>query len=152
VTSKSKRIGDNAEKGVASYLAATGWPDAEWRRGRGIHDAGDIAGTPRICWQVKGGAYAHAAKDSDVATWVADVERQRIKARAEIGIVAIARKGYGPARASFWWAIMTLPQFLPLVSLPTDYEHPPIQVRLYLRDVVSLLRRAGYGLPLDAAA
>lgn len=152
MTTKSKRIGNDAEKAVASYLAANGWPEAEWRRGRGIHDAGDIAGTPKVCWQVKGGAYAHAGQDADVAQWLADVEEQRERAHADIGVVVLARKGYGAPRAGYWWAIITLPQFLPLVSLPHGFDHPCIPLRLQLRDMVSCLRGAGYGLPLQNVA
>ena len=55
MVNKPKQIGTRAETAVARYLAANGFPHAERRTLRGREDAGDITGTPGVCWEVKGG-------------------------------------------------------------------------------------------------
>src|SRR5690606_27104000 len=63
--SRSKDIGTRAETAVVRYLRANGFEHAERRALRGRQDAGDITGTPGICWEVK--ARKRPISDTDVA-------------------------------------------------------------------------------------
>jgi hypothetical protein len=148
---KPKRIGRDAENAVVDYLRAHGWPEVERRAQRGVKDAGDITGTPGLCIEVKGGDAAKNASDLLVADWLEETEKERVNARADIGVLVLQRRGVGPANAGRWWAVMTLPTLLSLTVLPRDYLHPAIPLRMLLSDAVHLLRAAGYGHPFDAA-
>lgn len=172
MTRRPRDIGTDAERGVARWLQANGWPNAERRALRGNQDAGDITGTPGICWSVKGGATAKRAGDATVARWLAELDRQRGNARADLGVLVMQRTGYSPARAGQWWAVTRLwtITYLQLVSdrdergMPgytggavlyavaaTDPATPWMlaPARMQLADLAQLLRAAGYGTPLD---
>jgi hypothetical protein len=148
---KPKAIGTAAETAVSRYLQAHGFPHAERRALRGIQDAGDITGCQGICVEVKGGDAAKNASDLLVADWLEETEKERVNARADVGVLVLQRRGVGPANAGRWWAVMTLPTLLSLTVLPRDYLHPAIPLRMLLSDAVHLLRAAGYGHPFDAA-
>ena len=146
---KSRAIGTDAERAVVRYLQATGWPAAERRALRGRQDAGDITGTPGICWEVK--ARKRPISDTDVAAWLAETETEAAAADAEIGVLVVRRPGVGEGNAGRWWAYMRLGTAAILhVALvnpaPETRNGPP--VRMLLGDAVRLLRTAGYGEPL----
>lgn len=158
---KSKGIGTEAETGVARYLAANGWPSAERRTQKGTYDQGDITGTPGICWEVKGGEAARKAGDAQIAAWLIETETERLNARADLGVLVVARPGYGPKRAGCWWAVMrldTLAELTRTAAVRDLYDGQidaapyvvatPAAVRLLLADAVLLVRAAGYGDPL----
>lgn len=148
---RPKDIGTDAERPVARFLAVNGWAEAERRALRGTSDAGDITGTPGVCWEVKGGAQARNASDRDIADWMAETEAERVNARADIGVLVVQRRGVGPANAGRWWAVLRLGQVVGAL-------HPHIQVstceccttpvRMLLADAVRMVRAAGYGDPL----
>lgn len=147
--SRSKDIGTRAETAVTRYLQASGFPHAERRALRGRQDAGDITGTPGICWEVK--ARKRPISDTDVAAWLAETETEAAAADAEIGVLVVRRPGVGEAHAGRWWAYMRLGTAAILhVALvnpaPETWTGPP--VRMLLGDAVRLLRAAGYGEPL----
>lgn len=142
---KPKRIGTAAETAVARYLQAHGFPHAERRALRGIQDAGDITGIPGICVEVKGGEAAKAASDLLVADWLEETEKERVNARADIGVLVLQRRGVGPANAGRWWAVISL-DFISMLT--HGYDGSGIPVRMLLADAVRLLRTAGYGDPL----
>src|SRR5690606_15879618 len=104
--SRSKDIGTRAETAVAKYLRANGFEHAERRALRGAADAGDITGTPGICWEVK--ARKRPISDTDVAAWLAETETEAAAADAEIGVLVVRRPGVGEAHAGRWWAYMRL--------------------------------------------
>jgi hypothetical protein len=149
---KPKAIGTAAETAVARYLQAHGFPHAERRALRGIEDAGDITGCPGVCVEVKGGDAAKNASDLLVSDWLAETEKERLNARADVGVLVLQRRGVGPANAGRWWAVMPVGTVavlrLTLVNpAPETWAGPP--VRMHLADAVRLLRAAGYGDPLD---
>lgn len=154
---KPKAIGTAAETAVTRYLTANGFPHAERRALRGVQDAGDITGIPGLCIEVKGGDAARNASDAQIETWLADTDRERLAAGADIGILILQRRGVGPASAGRWWAILPLCDVLEAAVTAVDgqgvwrtYDTP---VRMLLADAVQLLRAAGYGQPLlDEAA
>jgi hypothetical protein len=147
---KPKAIGTRAETAVARYLQANGFPHAERRALRGRQDAGDITGTPGVCWEVKGGELARNASDTLVAEWLKDTERERIAADEQTGVLVLQRRQVGPANAGRWWAVLTVDAIRHLVGDPfynTDHFGQP--VRMLLADAVTLLRAAGYGEALE---
>lgn len=151
--SRSKQIGTDAEGAVVDFLKKNGWPYAERRILSGIHDKGDVTGTPGICWEVKGGAAAEGASDGQVAAWLVETERERVNAKASVGILVMKRKGIGRPRAGEWWAVLDGGVFADLIYSRNDggeqFEPIGIPVRAHLAGVVELLREAGYGSPRD---
>jgi hypothetical protein len=151
---RPKAIGTAAETAVVRYLQANGFPHAERRALRGTADAGDIAGTIGICWSVKGGAAAETASDAVIDTWLDELERQRVHAHANVGVLVCKRRAVGPGNAGAWPAYLDAHALTTLIDPHGDAPHaeaPAPTVRLRLADVVALLRWAGYGAPLPAA-
>lgn len=138
---RPRDIGTAAETAVVRYLRAHGWPEAERRQLRGNLDAGDITGTPGICWEIKGGNAAKTASDGLVTQWLADTERERINAGARLGILVMQRAGYGPDRCYMWWAVIplhVLVDMLPGEFFPDFYPEWP--VRMHLGNLVQLMK------------
>jgi hypothetical protein len=142
---RSKDIGTDAERAVVRYLAAHGFVHAERRALRGTKDAGDITGTPGICWEVKGGAAAKNASDLLVTDWLAETEVERHHARADLGVLILQRRAVGPANAGRWWAVLHLGH---IATLTHGSDGSGIPVRMLLADAVRVLRAAGYGDPI----
>lgn len=147
MTRRPKDIGTATATAAIRYLRTDGFPHAELRNQAGEHDKGDIVGMVGICVEVKGGNAAETASDAQIRAWLTETERERINARADVGILITKRKGYGATRAGLWWAHMTLHTALDLAGanypLPDDIALIP--VRMLLCDAVHMLRRAGYG-------
>ena len=144
-------IGRAAENAVVAYLVDNGWSSAERRRLRGRNDAGDITGTPGVCWEVKGGAAAKLASDGQVEEWLDEAEKERVAAGADVGVLVLQRKGIGTANTGRWWAI--LPGFSYEMLTGARDDHAPGMwsfgdrgpLRMHLSQVCALLRYAGYG-------
>ncbi|GAA3890396.1 hypothetical protein GCM10022243_64120 [Saccharothrix violaceirubra] len=147
----NRRRGAEAERRLAAWLRAHGWPHAEravrtgYRSaGRLVVDPGDIVGTPLLVWQVKDQAREFAE------AWLDETEQQRLgepgSVPADLGLLVVRRRGAAdPGR---WWVWLPAAQ---LVALVADAPAPPLSrpVRLELVDLVLLLRAAGYGEPVD---
>jgi len=150
---RPRDIGTAAETAVVRFLAANGFPHAERRSLRGALDAGDITGTPGVCWEVKGGEAARTASDLLIVKWLGELAAEIVNAAAAVGVLVVQRAGVGPANAGRWWAYMPAWQLAELVS--GDWVKPyrrgqrEFPVRLLLADAVSLLRAAGYGNPKE---
>ena len=154
---RPKDIGTDAERAVVRYLQANGWPGAERRALRGQSDAGDITGTPGVAWEVK--SRTRPVSDAQITEWLHETELERREARADIGVLVIRRPGVGPANAACWWTVMPLGRVVWLGTLALNRDvwereiswsaHEDGQARLLLIDAVRLLRRAGYGDPLE---
>ncbi|MEO3929261.1 hypothetical protein ABGB07_36230 [Micromonosporaceae bacterium B7E4] len=144
---RPRDIGTAAETAVVRYLHTAGFPHAERRTLRGNLDAGDITGTPGICWEVKGGQAARTASDLDVTRWMAELATEVRNARATVGLLVVQRAGVGSANAGRWWAYMPAFQLADLIEKPmtVEAERHAFPVRMLLADAVSLLRAAGYG-------
>lgn len=143
---RPRDIGTKAETAVVRYLTANGFPHAERRSLRGQLDAGDITGTPGICWSVKGGDQARNASDLDIERWLGELATQMHHANADIRVLVMQRKAVGEANAHRWWAVMPAFQLADLASEPQMSAEPlNFPVRMLLADAVTLLRAAGYG-------
>lgn len=145
---RPRDIGTAAESAVVRAIRPRGFPSAERRALRGTQDAGDITGTPGVCWSVKGGAAARSASDGQVSLWLRDLDEQIDNAGANVGVLVIQRAGVGEANAWRWWAIMRGHHFAVLCA--PRYENPhSFPVRMLLGDACDLLRMGGYGSALD---
>jgi hypothetical protein len=138
---RPKDRGTDAERAVARWLAVNGWPHAERRASNGSTDRGDITGTPGICWEVK--SRKEPPGDKQITDWLEEVERERVNAGADIGVLVVRRTGYGEARVASWWAIVRLEHLL--ADHLEDVGRIPVRMRL--AEVMLVLRRAGYGEP-----
>lgn len=146
---RPKAIGTAAESATVRYLQANGFDNAERRALRGTADAGDITGTPGLCWSVKGGKAAENASDLDIDRWLSELATQVAHAGARHGILVLKRRAVGPGNAGNWWAVLTSGN---LTWLTTRCAIGPqrIPIRMRLADAVILLRWAGYGTPLQS--
>ena len=141
---RPRDIGTQAETAVVRYLQAHGWPHAERRALRGIQDAGDITGTPGVCWEVKAGHAAETAGDGTIDRWLRETQREAENAHADWGVLVVKRPGHGMRSVGDWWAIV------PLNTLTEDgtsdgHLHPDAPVRLTLAPLCQLLHILGYG-------
>lgn len=149
---RPKDIGTQAETAVVRYLRDHGWPGAERRALRGNQDAGDITGTPGVCWEVKGGTAAKTASDNLIEKWLAETEKEKVAAGALIGVLVVQRAGIGTPNVGRWWAVMPGWQYECLcVGGPQSRDlgrwrfGDRAPLRMHLSQVCGLLRFAGYG-------
>lgn len=143
---RPRDIGTAAETAVVRHLQTAGFPHAERRALRGNLDAGDITGTPGVCWEVKGGDAAKTASDLTITRWMAELATEVTNAKADVGLLVVQRAGVGPGNAGRWWAWMPAFQLAALAAEPistTEFDGFP--VRMLLADALTLLRAAGYG-------
>lgn len=142
MANKSGALGTATANAVVRVLRANGWPHAERRDEEGRWDRGDIAGSPGVVWQVKGGKAAREASDNLIEKWLNDTEAQRANDGAGIGVLVLHRKGIGYANAEKWFAIVREERRVP--------DGPPwtravlVTVRYYLSDMCQILKGAGY--------
>jgi hypothetical protein len=140
---RPKDIGTRYETAVVKYLLGHGFPHAERRALAGAADLGDITGTPGIMWECKAGQAAYNASDGQVEAWLEECERQRMNARADIGVLVMDRRSYGLGRAGQTWAVFHGEALAgpghPLAALGVW------PVRMHLESAVLLLRGRGYG-------
>jgi hypothetical protein len=96
------------------------WPMAERRALSGINDKGDIAGIPKIVIEVKN------QKSYKIPEWLNETKVEKANSDADLGVLVIKPNGVGVSRVSDWWAVLPL------------------------RDLISLLQKAGYDQGLSA--
>lgn len=137
--SRSGDIGREAENAVCGVLSRY-WPNIERRRLKGIHDQGDITGTPGIVWEVKGGKAAERASDGQIEQWLEETEVERRNAGAEVGVLVVKRKGIGSPNADRWWAIIAGVELHNFNTHLSSFA----TVRMHLGEACQVLREWGY--------
>ncbi|GLZ62854.1 hypothetical protein [Micromonospora sp. NBRC 107095] len=142
---RPRDIGTAAESATVKYLHTAGFPHAERRSLRGALDAGDITGTPGVCWEVKGGDAARTASDLTITRWMAELATETVNADADFGLLVVQRAGVGPGNAARWWAYMPAWHVTALLTGSLPGVAVTFPVRMLLADAVTLLRAAGYG-------
>lgn len=148
--SKSKAIGTLCETGVVRYARLAGFGLAERRALRGVHDVGDVLLTAFVIVECKGGHVAETASDAQIEKWLAETERERVNAAADVGLLVTKRKGYSADNAGQWWAHWRLGDLARLRGYPpTIAVADGAHVRMTLADALTQLRAGGYGDPLD---
>jgi hypothetical protein len=85
-----------------------------------------------------------------IGKWLAELEAQRIRARADVGILVCKRKGVGFANADQWWTYLTDRTYRRIIGAEALGSDKLI-MRVTLADAAWLLRLGGWGEPLDAA-
>jgi len=147
MTNRPKNIGTAAETAVVRAARAHGFGLADRLTLTGALDRGDIGLCPGVIVEVKGGQAAKTASDGQIEKWLAETERERINAGADVAILVTARAGIGSPNAHRWWAHWRLSNLVWLqerhVYIPTALTDAP--VRLTLAHSLTLLRHAGYG-------
>lgn len=154
MVNKPKAIGTAAETAVTRYARTNGFPLAERRALAGAADLGDILLSPGVIIEVKAGKTAETASDQKIETWLAETERERHNAKADVALLVTKRKGHGPVNAANWWAHFRLADIDTLRGLPARRTDPTGQtvIRMTLADALTQLRDAGYGTPLTEEA
>jgi hypothetical protein len=128
MANRSKAKGSAAEKLVAEWYAANGWPHAERRVTEGRNDRGDVSGVPGVVIEVKDAATLRLYE------WIDETERERVADGAEFGVLVVKR--YGSLDVSRWYAIMTVESHAEMLKEIFD-----LRARLdAARDVIEALR------------
>lgn len=157
MTNKPKQIGTWTETSIVLYLRGNGFAGADEMTQaaritlHGSQDHGDIGVCPGVMFESKGGHAAEQASDAQIIAWLDETERERVARGADVAALIRKRKGKGRANAGTWWAHVDGVTFAQLVSQcgkPCCDWRPAPAVRITLAELVTLLRRAGYGDPL----
>lgn len=143
-----KAKGTAFESAVVRWLRDNGYPHADRQPLRGTRDAGDLALCPGVIAECKAGKAAHQASDTQVELWLAETERERANAGADVGLLIVDR--YRRPVADSW--VITDSRLLCLLHGGTPTSGDPQPVRLTLAAAVHLLRTWGYGDPLKITA
>jgi hypothetical protein len=159
VTKSDRTRGVVTERKLAIYLREHGFPHAERAvktgvvtRDREVVDPGDITGTPGLVWQSKALRPLTRA-ENEVPAWLLETEQQRAGANADLGVLVL-RRDQRPTEQ--WFAFVPLLDLYRLrgVELPEPLHSAmsrdrivalTMPARLYLGDLVTLLRSCGYG-------
>ena len=153
--------GKVTERMLANYLRAHGYPSAERAVKTGVRtvdrevvDPGDITGTPGLVWQAKALRPLTRA-ENEVPAWMLETEEQRVGANADLGVLVVRRDQRPPEQ---WFAFVPLADLYALhgitgpavlgIPSPDRLVILTVPARLYLGDLVTLLRRCGYGDPI----
>ncbi len=100
---------------------------------------------------MKAGDAAICASDGQVAVWLAETERERVNAHADVGVLVLRRRG--KASPGAWWAVVPADALARLLLRADDWWFEPgPPARLTLDGLALVLRRAGYGDPLVPVA
>lgn len=145
MTNRPKNIGTAAETAVVRAARAHGFGLADRLTLTGALDRGDIGLCPGVIVEVKGGQAAKTASDAQIEKWLAETERERINAGADVAILVTARAGIGAPNAHRWWAHWRLGSLAYAGLIGAGQRTQGIPVRMTLADALTLLRHAGYG-------
>jgi len=156
VTNRSKGIGTLAESACVKYLNDNGFPFADRRPLNGALDKGDILICPGVIFEVKSGKAAEDASDGQIVDWARETERERVNANAQLAFLVTKRRRVSAARAGDWWVHADMGVLADLINEPVDVlaigepfdKERLVLGRLLLRDLVDMLRYAGFGEPL----
>lgn len=152
MTNRPKNIGTACETAVVRAARAHGFGLADRLTLTGALDRGDIGLCPGVILEVKGGQAAKTASDAQIDKWLAETERERLNAGADVAILVTARAGIGAPNAHRWWAHMTTPTLFDLTGgrrRNWGNRHPQATIRMTLIEALAFIRHAGYGDPLE---
>lgn len=109
--SASKAKGYAAEKPVADFLAANGWPSAERRQAGSAQDRGDVLGTPGVAWEVRN------RRTVELPKGLRDAEQVRGNSGADVGVLVVKPVGVGDTRIAEWAAVLPLGELCRLLRM-----------------------------------
>ena len=165
MVNRPKAIGTWTETQTVKHSRANGFGGADEMTHSqrltlsGANDQGDVALCPGAMIEVKGGARAETASDALVAAFLVETEIERVNRGADIALLVMKRKGKGATSVGQWWAVMPGWTFLWLgrgavleaENARERYADLPA-VRMTFDDALNLMRRAGYGDPIERTA
>ena|SRR5665213_1924124 len=102
------RKGASFEQAVCDHFKADGWENCERRVKRGKNDAGDVAGLPNVCLELKN------TKELDLAGAMTEAKVEAGHAGARYYAAILKRRGK-PTSDSY--AVMTLDQFSQIMRI-----------------------------------
>jgi hypothetical protein len=155
----SKNKGTSCESAVVKFARANGFPWAERMALTGAKDCGDVRLTPLgwtaglIVIEVKAHKSAGTGQPgpAQLTEWMAQAEAERLNAGAAHCPLVVKRTGTADVGMYFAyvpaWSVAQLMEGH-VVGLPNLSE----PVCMVVAVLVQLLRRAGYGDPLEAAS
>ena len=115
--SKAKTKGTRGENAVVEALIRAGFIHAERRALAGTLDKGDVLGVPGWVFEVK----AHDSYAGKLAEWLGEVEREKLNAKAQFGVVWHRRRGKGSAED--WFVTMSGQEFLNILREFQGFTH-----------------------------
>ncbi len=154
----NRNKGAAAERAVAGYLRAHGWPDCERAvrtgfnaGGRESADPGDLTGCGLLVVSVKDDE-VRERKPASFAKWMTDLDAMAAPLGA-VRLLVVRRRGV--ADVGRWWCWTRLGTLLAVTRTPPPVfaghavagmtDTTPQPVRMELGHVVALLRAYGYG-------
>lgn len=123
MTSRQKAKGDRYERDIRMLARMNGFPHAERTKAGYERDAGDIHLDPSPILGPEAVIQCKDVRTPNWSEWLEQLEKQKGESRAEVAFIALKRSRPGKAP-------------LHLAVLPLD-------------EMFTLLRRAGYGTPLE---
>jgi len=150
VVNRPKQIGTAAETAVVRAARTRGFPGADRLTLTGALDRGDVGLCPGVILEVKGGDHARRASDALIVKWLAETERERVNAGADVALLVTQRPGIGAPNAHRWACHMWAGTFLQLVGATTAVTAPDphAPIRMTFDSALALLRARGYGQPI----
>lgn len=153
MVNKPKNIGTAAETAVVRVLNSNGFPGADRAPLHGRDDTGDIHVLPGLMLEIKGGKAAEKASMAQIDEWLAETRREGANWNADYAFLVTKRSGYGAGRAQHWWAWPSVYDLgylaAEICDIGPDIETVHMPVRIELRYLIRLLRRAGWGDPIE---
>lgn len=116
--SKAKQIGTAAESLVVAVCRRNGFPYADRLTLAGVNDRGDVRlgdGVP-VAVEIKGGKQCLNLTPGKMKKWMLETEVERINAKAEIGVLVTARRGYGIIQGERWFCHLSPTDWLKLTG------------------------------------
>lgn len=108
MTNRQKAKGDQYERDILAIARRSGFPFAERTRPGRKEDQGDIHLAPGLIAQCKD------QKTPEWRDWLAELEEQRLEARADHGLLVVKRRGIG-GRPPLHLAVLPLDDMLRLL-------------------------------------
>jgi hypothetical protein len=147
----SKAKGTAAETLAVRWFRAHGFPMSDRQPLRGNRDTGDLDLCPGLVVEVKAHKLPTGHPTSgQIATWMAQSQLERVNAGASYCPLVVKRPG--TTDVGRWFAFITFADLAILTGafVPRDIDTVPVS--LPVSALAAVLRSAGYGDPLEAAA
>lgn len=102
--------GYRGEAPVLLHLVRRGFSRAYRLRSQGVNDKGDIGGIDGVCIEIKNhGVYKFPE-------WMRELKREKANAGASNAVLVVKPRGIGEKNVGEWWAVLTLDDYLDLLS------------------------------------
>lgn len=147
----SKAKGTAAETLTVRWFRDNGFPMADRQPLRGNRDAGDLDLAPGVVVEVKAHKLPTGHPTSgQVATWMAQSQLERTNAGAAYCPLVVKRPG--TTDVGRWFAFVTFADLAMLTGGFVPRVVDEVTVTMPVSALAMVLRSAGYGEPMEAAA